>query len=447
MLALNEWWNRPIYFTSADEPDLNILFNSLSPDEQKGRLRGVVFLALNDLKKGSASVGIADLINSVACISMEKVSEARGIISVICSHYLLGSQQILDNFLERTCKEGSADFAQFLLEKGAHINGKVVGIAIDAQNVAVASVLLSNGAPCPDLMEQVLKNPKSTPAILNVLFEHGPSIDDPIGPLRKTALHIACKHNPTLALALLEMGVDPCLVDNEGNTALHEAVQQERDVKIIEALLKKERSYIDKRNNKGETPLFVAKERAGILLLENNALLRYGYNKDHPIFIAIRLEYHVLFNAYDKKFPSDTLTLKGARKQTSFMEAARYCPSIAKYLLENKRVELLIKDECGYSALHYAAMGGDLSLVIAIVEKKKELIFAITEKPWQEGGPFQMTPLHVALKAEDEIIATYLFTQGAPCLAMNSESETPFALASDLGYTDLVELMCQQSQS
>jgi ankyrin repeat protein len=113
-----------------------------------------------------------------------------------------------------------------------------------------------------------------------------------------TALKLACLTNNTYAAEmLLQKGANYSLIDDEGNTYLHNAIE-EGHTEICELLIVRDTGFIDADNNSHETPLIRAIRLINIdickLLIENGAnIKKYKNPDDSPLYLTSVSPYFV----------------------------------------------------------------------------------------------------------------------------------------------------------
>lgn len=93
----------------------------------------------------------------------------------------------------------------------------------------------------------------------------------------QTALHYCCLYNhPIYIRPLLNLGCNPDIQDNEGNTAIHIAVQ-ENHLKCLESFINSERTFdLKVKNDDGFTPLHLAIRDNNLDIVDK--LLKYDGN-------------------------------------------------------------------------------------------------------------------------------------------------------------------------
>ena len=99
----------------------------------------------------------------------------------------------------------------------------------------------------------------------------------------------------------------------------------------------------------------------------------------------------------------------------------------------DKNVNLIVKDNYGFSVLHLAAQIDNLNYIKYLIEKRTELSEIIND-----GNKNNDTPLHIASLFGNKIIIKYLLSINANKNLKNNEDKTAFEVAQLEGY-DKVE--------
>ena len=156
------------------------------------------------------------------------------------------------------------------------------------------------------------------------------------------------------------------------------------------------------------------------------------WENDTPIHIACRFGHLPIVQYLIEKQNVDK-DIRGAYDWTPLHCACEngYLP-IAEYLL-SKGVNIEAKDINGNYLIHFASIGGLLSIVQYLIEKHN------VDKDIK--GYNIQTPLHYACWKGHLPIVEYLISKGANFEAKNSNEETPLHYASKLGRLDVVKYL------
>jgi len=179
-----------------------------------------------------------------------------------------GADVNVKNFSQQTplhvaCKSGQNNIVEILVKNGADVNAEdhLGSTPLHlSKNGEIAEILIKNGAS----LEKKDSN-GATPvwdaalhkclSVVEVLLDNdaNPAVK---GPLNKTVLHIACKHNSTeeldalmIVIFLIGKKVNINEQDDLGNIPLHYAAESGSD-QIVDFLLKKGANPLLKNNNK-----------------------------------------------------------------------------------------------------------------------------------------------------------------------------------------------------
>ena len=184
--------------------------------------------------------------------------------------------------LSDACKMAKKRIAILLIESGANVNladslGRTVLMdAISGQNEGMISLLLENGA---DVTIQDMNGRNSyheaaltaNVGVIDLVRHAGgqPLVRDVYG---NTPFSIVLRADESVVYAVL--GSDRSIVDSDGNTPVHIAVERNAPPALLSKLLKKGYPF-STRNAMGETPLNIAVTKnftsLALILLENGA--------------------------------------------------------------------------------------------------------------------------------------------------------------------------------
>lgn len=245
-------------------------------------------------------------------------------------------------------------------------------------------------------------------AVVKHCIEYGVRIRQPRKLNRETAFHIACEMGSIPIVEYL-VSTDPALcritlVDSRGRTPLHMAARRNH-AHIVNFLLEKE-AMVDPKSDERRTPLFMAAENGAFdavtLLMERGA------------DVTIR----------------DT-------ELRSVLHVAVGHPRVIENLLQSPAVMSLIteKDVSGYSAVHYAAMKGNIATLELFVAKNKAAA-SVTSDSLE-------TPIHVAGRyGKTEAIEKLMDRQNARILNLqNSQGKTALHFACMEGHDLSAEVL------
>ncbi len=158
-----------------------------------------------------------------------------------------------------------ADIAKRLIDAGAEVDGRLLGLAVKLDEKEIALLLLQKGVDVKTGYRRFgVEEPLLHAAIGNdnremvaELIRHKAPIDKAVEATGATPLHLAIKRgNPEIAALLLEAGANPNTTDAFKNTPLISAVKD--DSLPLVQLLVKYHADIDVKGVKGYTPLLVA---------------------------------------------------------------------------------------------------------------------------------------------------------------------------------------------
>ncbi|XP_034942443.1 putative ankyrin repeat protein RF_0381 [Chelonus insularis] len=242
----------------------------------------------------------------------------------------------------------------------------------------------------------------------------------------KNVLHFAltCIGGDNCIQDILDSNVDIDAVNRDGETALHLAIQWNDD-NIVKLILKKNPN-IDMKNNIGDTALHKTVKRKHChmveLLLKNgaNVNLKDGSEKT-VLHLAIELdELNIIPLLLENKANAN---LKDASGNTVLFLAAKLSKipaEIIKYIL-NYTNDIDAKDDCGRTALHYAALNTPDRILEVLLKAKADVYVKDSE-----GN----TPLRLTVSWENRCVRDFksmkvLVNYQADVNAVDNDMRTP----------------------
>ena len=215
--------------------------------------------------------------------------------------------------------------------------------------------------------------------------------------------------------------------DNEGETPLFIAIREKADP-IAELLVKQRGADINYKNGKGETPLFLAvyyeNKKIAKLLIESGADVNSRDNYGNtPLFIVTTLSDPIPIGSYLISQGAD-LNAKNFDGQSILHHASINGNAyFIRYLLESGS-NINIIDNFGRTPLFYAVREDYSDIVRYLISSGASLGYRD-----QEGN----TVLHEAMENERYEIADYLLSRGGDIFAVNKRGKTPFDIAISKG--------------
>ena len=277
-----------------------------------------------------------------------------------------------------------------------------------------------------------------------------------------TTVHLGSKKE---FLELIEGGSSKEEADSEGNTALHLAAASGR-LDFVEMILDRWPEMIEKTNNSGQTPVFIATTHGQTRALE--MLLFYGGkadtmddNGDSAIDFAYEMEaIRKILKEAGARWPADTNLL---------------FDSVWARDIEGVKRELNNVDICeessicpGYTALHVAADEGYTGIIELILSKWPDAINIQLQEgltptacgSWdpatlklllQKGGVADsqtkdgMTPLMFAAKYKDSVKSVeMLMEEKVDLQRTDDEGDTALLIAAQYGCRETVKVMLEE---
>lgn len=129
---------------------------------------------------------------------------------------------------------------------------------------------------------------------------------------------------------------------------------------------------------------------------------------------------------------------------TALMLAARYCQSQAVDILIASGACPHMATEQDWTALHAAAVGGDVSIVKKLLSLKVDHSVETGERHCDEqlGWYFLNTPMHLAASNENAAVVSCLLDHGASPYECWEDGRTPIFYAAAYGHHDVIRVLC-----
>lgn len=313
----------------------------------------------------------------------------------------------------------------------------------------------------------------------------------------ETPLLYCLKKKPNLAQKFIAIPVDCNAVDNNGNSALHIALEQKCDNAVITQLLNKNVD-VNKKNKDGKTPLIFAaglnnSEALNLLLKKGASIGTQDAQGKTALHYAVQVNAEDITNKLiesgasigqkdkDNKTPLDYSQVNTQIKKTleNHQKAIEqnndifyaltnsddnrvktivdsnpntlntvnpqgdtpllYCIknnliAQAQLLMNDNRCKLNEADQQGNTALHHAAIKNLIDVVKTLLANGAEI------KPNSQG----QTPLHIAAYHGNQNIAEQLITQGADVNAQDSNGYTPLHWAIGNDHGNIIAFLIKQ---
>jgi ankyrin repeat protein len=332
----------------------------------------------------------------------------------------------------------------YLLERGASLeavdNEGLTPLALSLFSTPMMNILLDKGAN-PDVVTKVGCNLLHEAAAcdneeaLKRLVTYGLNLDkqDQNG---STPLHAAlASYSETSALYLISQGADVSIKQKSGRTALHIACQNNADTTVVKSLIEHGADVLEV-DNEGQSALHEASASASAvhvrLLLDNGAEVdKQASNHNRPLHMAI---------ANDQQEIAMMLILAGASHDLPgetdhtplHVAAMRDLLEISRILLEmgaNKAA----KNDDGCTPLHLACYGGNTSVADLLIRSNADTN-ALDYNGW--------TPLHYAADRGHIAESDMLLQAGADFLIRTlDDGLTARERAEDQGFESLVKIL------
>ena len=228
---------------------------------------------------------------------------------------------------------------------------------------------------------------------------------------------------------LKELGLDPAIVTNSGNTPLHR-IAFSADKDIVNFFLKSG-AKADQEDSEGNTPFLNAASRNSVevvkLLAEDvKDLDQSNLEGQTPLMLAVKhnqpavVEY--LLNAGAKTHINDS---SGNTLAYYLFTSGNKAEDLQKkkQLLQQYEVQLNSRQSNGNNFYHIATEANDLELLQSLSSLEADINLKNDEG---------LTPLHIAaMKAENDHILKYLISRGADPSLKTDFEESVYQLASE----------------
>ncbi|PAA62749.1 hypothetical protein BOX15_Mlig017318g2 [Macrostomum lignano] len=322
------------------------------------------------------------------------------------------------------CHAGTAETVAYLAENNCDVN------RIDRAGNTPALLAAANGQL----------------SVLNVLKSHQANFDVPNSE-GKTAILVAAgsKDNALETVKfLLDQGCKINVIDNKGNTVASQATSA-LNWPLIKLLIEK-KVPMDIADNKGNTPLMKAitaqSEDGSLTRKIVIALIGYGCsstvknNKGNSALSMAakmgRVDLLTHFAASGK--PIMNINRKG--KTILMQVAAKNQVDVIRYLHRDSPEENDNKnatDECGRTAVHFAAMKGHPEAIVYLVNNLK-CVFDTKDK-------YGLTLFLLAVREGNEDVVKKLADYGADVNLRNNQGENAVHMATQMRFFDMVKLL------
>lgn len=251
---------------------------------------------------------------------------------------------------------------------------------------------------------------------------------DQVDDTGSTRLHLACRENPERVYALLDLGSNPCVRNNFGDTPLHCVATAE----LVDAMLQSG-AYINARNGSGATPLVAAVRRGDVAVV--TALLTAGADPTPRDSGGV--------SALDHACLSQNELLVRAMVGSGRVDvmSANKHGLTALHLVEGKAlVDALVdaganvraRDMGGRTALHYVCSKSNFT-ICALLSRGANI---------NDVDSKLQTPLHRVTRGRDyPELVNFLLQKGADVLAQREDGKTPLHLAVQRGRVAVTKLL------
>ncbi|KAJ0045507.1 hypothetical protein Pint_05718 [Pistacia integerrima] len=237
------------------------------------------------------------------------------------------------------------------------------------------------------------------------MLEKCPSLLLQVNANGDTPLHVAARHGYSTIVEVLiecaktqpqdtESGLEYKQLmirksNNEGNSALHEAVASDY-VRVVKILTKEDSEFSHFANNFGEIPLFIAAERGCLLSLREilercKSAAHEGPHGMTALHVAVENNHQGL-----NSLPTAAQGRKRPPLQLLKAILGLNICCITRELLKNKQCLTKNRNEHGWTPLHIAAYSGSFPITKLLLESDISAAYVADKDR-------KMTPLHMAV--------------------------------------------------
>lgn len=221
-------------------------------------------------------------------------------------------------------------------------------------------------------------------------------------------------------------------MDASGRGLLYLAIQR-RHTDAVKFLLLR-RADVNQRNNDGSLPLQTAvtsgQSDVVKMLLERNAEVVKLPSGETMIHHVVRKGYEEIALSLMEK-GVDVNKIYGNGNTLLHIASARGMHHTVNALI-SRGANVNAKNNDDITPLHEAAAKGHLAVVTTLTNNNAN-VKALTRKKW--------TPLHHAARFGQKDVVLHLLSKGASSNVINSDGNTPFALAKHLNHLSVTEIL------
>lgn len=370
--------------------------------------------------------------------------------------------------------EDKLEMVELLIEKGANLEARDGLLHTPLHTVsmvgssALADLLIRKGAELEPI-DECNRMPIHVAAVqghadvVRLLLDRGASPNGHRGPTHAPLAYAAMVGHADVLALLLDRGAEVDRADTSGDTPLHLAAWGEQPEAA--AILLDRGADIDRKNARGWTPLHQAISRKHMkvarLLIQRGADLQSVDSKgEKPLALAF---------GPGHECKQQDLALPWPPPRGPDAEKAKL-PSIPAFVTHS----LSDGRKRGWGLIHIAAAAGDTNLIevmlskgeniddaeetrayglppltIALGFKRVETARMLLERGADANGPpsrREISPLIAAALHGFAATTQLLLEKGADVGARTAMGRTPFLIACDNGYLDVVKVLCQYTR-